>query len=438
MPAKSTKKSASSDNQPLQSVKGMHDILPVDQPAFEKIQKNLKEVAEFYNFQPITTPIVEPLALYVRTTGETSDIVEKQMFTIRTKSGEPLALRPEFTPGIARAFIQHGLSHLGSPLKLFTFGPLFRYEQPQAGRLRQFHQANFEILSVENDPIYDVQIILACYRLLTDLKIKNLRIEINTIGCRTCRPNYRKQLQTYYKSKEKNLCADCKRRLPLNPLRLLDCKNPNCLPLKEGAPIILDYLCSYCKNHFKGVLEYVEDSKLPYSLNHHLVRGLDYYTKTVFEFFTETAPGEEAIDFALGGGGRYDYLVEMLGGKPTAAVGAALGAERILEVMKRRNLYHLSRVKAKVFLIHIGDLAKKKSLSLIEELQKENISVTESLGKESLVAQLRAADKLEAPIAMIFGQKEAYEDSIILRDMKTGAQETVPLNKVGAVLKKRL
>lgn len=422
----------------FQSVKGMHDVLPKDAPAWDRVQKVTREITDFYNFLPITTPLVEPLELYLRTTGESSEIVEKQMFSVKTKGGDLLALRPEFTPGIARAYIQHGLSHLASPLKLFAFGPLFRHEQPQAGRFRQLHQIDFEIIGGENDPIFDAQIILATYRIIEELKIKNIRIELNTIGCRVCRPAYKKQLVSYYKLKEKQLCGDCRRRLPINPLRLLDCKNESCLKLKEDAPIILDSLCGICKSHFKSVLEYLEDLKLPYTLNHHLVRGLDYYTKTVFELFTEAGEGEGELDFALAGGGRYDYLIEELGGRPTPAVGVALGVERLIEIMNRRNLVSNGRLKDKIFFIHIGELAKKKSLALIEQLKEAHLPVLESLGKESLDAQFKAANKAGSPLAIIFGQKEAYEESVIVRDMKTGAQETVPIPKMAAHIKRRL
>ncbi len=435
---KISKKSPALKNKDPQTVKGMHDVLPVDQPLWEKIQKELKEIAEFYNFLPITTPIVEYADLFNRAVGETSDVVEKEMFTLKTKGGDLLVLRPENTAGVARAYIQHGLSHLPHPLKLFYFGPFFRYEQPQAGRERQFHQIGFEIFSNENDPIYDAQVILICYRLLEELKIKNIGVHINTIGCRICRPNYRKQLVSYYRPKEKQLCGDCRRRLTTNPLRLLDCKRDSCQPLKADAPTILDSLCGLSKTHFKAVLEHLEDLKLSYVLNHYLVRGFDYYTKTVFEFFTDPVPGEEAFRVALGGGGRYDYLIETMGGKPTPAVGAALGVTPILEILKRRAITFVSKPKAKIFLIHIGDLAKRKSLMLIEEMRKENIPIVELLGKESLTAQLRAADKITAPLALIFGQKEAYEESIIVRDMKTGAQETVPLAKVAALIKRRM
>lgn len=422
----------------FQSVKGMHDVLPSEATTQEKIYKVAKDIFDFYNFLPITVPTLEQLALYTRTTGETSDIVEKQMFTLKTKGGETLALRPEFTPGIGRAYIEHAMNNYPQPVKLFTIGSLFRYEQPQHGRLRQFTQMNVEVYSTEGDAIYDAQVMLAFYRIFEELRVKNVIININTIGCKACRPGYKKALTNYYKTKEKIICADCKRRLPTNPLRLLDCKQAECQPLKEQAPTTLDHVCTACKKHFKEVLEYLDNLALPYTLNSMLVRGLDYYSKTVFEFNIQSTEGEEPISFAIAGGGRYDYLVEELGGRPTTAVGGAIGVERLFEVLKMRNLIPAQRTKEKVFLIHIGDLAKRKSLNLIETLRKAHIGVIESLGKESLGAQLRAADKAGAPLALIFGQKEAYEESIIIRDMKTGAQEMVPLLKLPEMIKRKL
>lgn len=438
MPSKSTKKSVPTKSEALQSVKGMHDLLPAAAISQEKIFKEAREILEYYNFAPLNIPLVESLNLYARTTGETSDIVEKQIFSVKTKSSEQLALRPEFTPGICRAYIQHGMSQLPHPVKLYTVGPLFRYEQPQAGRFRQFNQIDAEIFSTENDPIYDAQGILTCYRILEELKIKDAVVSINTIGCKTCRPQYRKALISYYKNKEKQLCGDCRRRLQLNPLRLLDCKNADCQPLKEEAPTTLDHVCAPCKKHFKEVIEYLENLKLPYSLNNFLVRGLDYYSKTVFEVALTPGEGEEQLGFALGGGGRYDYLIEELGGKPTAAFGWALGVERITEVLRHRNLLPTPRSRDKVFLIHIGEMAKKQSLPLIEGLRQARVGVIESLGKESLAAQLRSADKAGAPLALIFGQKEAYEESVIIRDMKTGAQEMVPFTKLPEMIKRKL
>jgi len=422
----------------IRAVKGMRDILPTDQQLWEKIQKVYRELTEFYNFQNIQTPLLEDAALFSRSSGEESDIVSKEMFIVKTKGGDTLALRPEGTAGVVRSYIEHGMSHLMHPVKLCYFGPFFRYEKPQAGRERQFYQIGMEIFSTENDPVYDAQVMLVTYRLYEELKIKGVTIHINSIGCHTCRPNYRKALTTYYKQREKQICADCKARLPVNPLRLLDCKEEQCQPIKESAPITLDHLCTPCKKHFKEVLDYLDYLKLPYMLDNFLVRGLDYYTKTVFEFYLDPAPGEEPFTRALGGGGRYDYLVETMGGRPTPAVGVGIGISPIREVIKRRELNLTGKPKDKVFLIHIGDLAKKKSLCLIEMLRAAHIGVVESLGKESMVAQMRVADKMGAPLALIYGQKEAHEESVLIRDMKTGAQETVPLAKLPEMIKKKL
>lgn len=416
----------------IQNPKGIHDILPVDQPAWEKIRKSLAETAEAYNFLRIDTAIVEPAELFEKPLGEVSDVVEKQMFFIKSKSDDRLVLRPEGTASIARSYIQHGLSHIAQPLKLYYEGPMFRYEQPQAGRYRQFHQAGFEIVSNEDDSVYDAQVILAHIRFLESLKIKNLILQINTIGCRNCRPVFRRKLLDFYKKLEKELCKDCVHRLKTNPLRLLDCKQEHCEELKKDAPTILDNLCVYCKRHFKAVLEYLEELNLNYVLNHHLVRGFDYYTRTVFEIFTE------GFDASLGGGGRYDYLIELLGGRPSPAVGGAIGLERIIEVLKDRGVNLATKKKPKIFLIYIGDFAKKKSLALIEKLLHKGVDIQESLGKESLKAQLRNADRVESPLAIIFGQKEAFEDSIIIRDMKTGAQEIVPTRKMVEAIKRKL
>ena len=412
--------------------KGMHDILPEDQLLWEKIRKTAKGVADFYNFLKIDTPILEKSDLFERSLGATSDVIEKQMFLLETKGGDRLALRPEGTAPIARAYIEHGLSHLGQPLKLYYEGPMFRYEQPQAGRLRQFHQVGFEILSNENDPVYDVQVMLACYRFLQDLKIKDLDVQINSIGCAKCRPGYKKKLQDYYRPKEKSLCADCRRRLKTNPLRLLDCKEESCIALKKESPNILDALCSDCKKHLKRVLEFLEEVQLPYTMNQFLVRGLDYYTKTVFEIFTN------GFNFAIAAGGRYDYLLEILSGRQTHGVGGAVGLERLIEVIKTRSINLLGKPKPKIYLIHVGELAKGKALALVEMLREANVDVVESLGKESLRGQMKMADKIGSTHTLIFGQQEAFEQSVIIRDMRSGAQETVPIKKFVEVLKKKL
>lgn len=413
----------------FQSPKGMHDILPADWPLWDKVYKAAKDVADFYNFARIETPMLENMDLFVRGVGEVTDIVEKEMFILKTKGGDKLALRPEFTSPVVRSYIENGLHRLPQPLKLYYLGPVFRHEKPQAGRYRQFNQLGFEIIGGEGDPIYDSQAIILAYRFLEELKAKNLMVQINSIGCRVCRPNYKKKLVEYYKKQD--ICKECEGRLEKNPLRLLDCKNEACQPIKLGAPSILDSLCSACKKHFKEALEYLDEVSIPYTLNPYLVRGLDYYNRTVFEIF------REGSDLAIASGGRYDYLSEMLGGRPTPATGVAAGLERIVEMIKADINGQVIKVKPKIFLVHVGEMTKKRALLLVEEFRKANMPVMEALGKDSLSAQLERAAKMNSPFALILGQKEAYEGSIILRDMETGVQESIPLTKIVEEVKRR-
>jgi histidyl-tRNA synthetase len=419
----------------FQSVRGMHDVLPSDEPYWEKLESVVRSLANEYGFSRIEPPVMEFAELYNKTSGEESDVVQKEMYTLRTKGGDLLALRPEYTPGICRAYMQNGLSRLGQPQKLVAMGPIFRHERPQLGRLRQFTQIDFETLGGVNDPIYDAEIIAIFSDLLNELKLKNPNVKINSIGCRVCRPIYKKQLMAYYKSHEKELCEDCVRRLPNNPLRLLDCKEPECVKLKEHAPNFLDKLCSMCSAHFKSVLEYLDEVKIAYELDHHLVRGLDYYSRTVFEMYAE---GGEAQLGALAAGGRYDYLMETIGGHLTPAIGGAAGAERLIAALRAKEISFVSKNRSRVFLAHAGELAKKKSFALLKLLRNKGIVVVEALAKESLSAQLKTADKEGIGVALILGQKEIYENTVIIRDLASGAQEAVSIEKLPDEIKKRL
>lgn len=416
----------------FKSPKGMHDILPDDQYLWDRFLKNSKEVAEFYGYLKIETPILEDSEVFSKTLGEESDVVEKEMFFVKGGGKDKYVLRPEGTAAIARAFIEHGMSHRPQPVKLWYSGPMFRKEQPQAGRYRQFHQVGFEIIGGGIDPIFDAQVILASFRILEQSKIKNLMINVNSIGCRICRPHYRKKLVEYYKKHEKTLCADCKRRLKTNPLRLLDCKNSVCGPLKSKAPSLLDNICVSCSSHLKTVLEYLDELLLPYVLNPHLVRGLDYYSKTVFEIFSDQN------SLALASGGRYDYLLEEMGSRPTPGTGSAIGIERVIEQMRTAQGNPPKSTKEKIFFVYLGDIAKKKVLKLIEEFRKTNVITQESFGKDLIKRQMALADKSGAQLALILGQREVFEETIIIRDLKSGLQETVPLTKVVDEVKKRL
>ncbi len=420
---------------------GMYDILPGDQQYFQKVYSVCENIANFYGFKKIDTPILEDTNLYSKGTGLTTDIVQKQMYTLRTKGGDYLTLRPEFTPGIVRAYIGHGMKNLPQPVKLYSIGPVFRHEKAQAGRYRQFHQFNLEVIG-DGSPVIDAQIIQVFYNILFELKLKNLIIGINNIGDNQCRPYYKKLLLSYFRGRVESLCVDCRRRLKESPLRILDCKEEKCQRIISQAPQIIDHLCNECHRHFKSVLEFLDEIELPYHLNPYLVRGLDYYTKTVFEIFLEspkkTEDKEQFARNALVGGGRYDSLVKLLGGEDEKASGGALGIERVISVMKAKEIKFPKSAGAPVFLAQLGTMAKRKSLRLLEDFRKAKIQVAESFGKDSLKAQLTMADRIGAKYTLLLGQKEALEGSIIIRDMKTGRQETVKLEKVIKEIKKHL
>lgn len=411
-------------------------MLPADFVYFKRVQKVVEGVANYYSFERIETPIIEQAELFVKSTGETTDIVEKEMYTFRTKGGDVIALRPEFTPSMVRAYIEHGMVSLPQPVKLWTLGPLFRHERPQAGRYRQFYQFDFEAFG-DQSPSIDSQIIQMSYDVLKELGFKNIAIEVNSIGDSECRPYFKKILVGYYKSRKSSLCADCQRRLKENPLRLLDCKEEKCQRVKAEAPQIIDHLCENCHKHFKRVLEFLDELELPYSLNPHLVRGLDYYTKTVFEIVDK---GEDGLSQgALVGGGRYDALAKTMGGRDTPACGAAGGIDRIINLMKAREMKTgKAEEQPKIFLAQLGEMAKRKSMKLFEEFRSAKIPVAESFSKDSLKAQLRSADKLGIRWVLIFGQKEALEDFITLRDMESGVQKEIPLDKVVEEMKAKI
>lgn len=420
----------------FQSPVGMHDILPEEQKYFQKVYNVVESIADFYGFGKIETPILEDAELFSKGVGLSTDIIGKQMFILKTKGGDELALRPEGTAPIVRAYIEQGMLALPQPVKLWYFGPFFRYEHPQAGRYRQFRQFGFEVLG-EGEPVIDAQIIQIFYNILRELRLKNLLIEVNTIGDSQCRPYYKKLLSNFFKAREYSLCSDCRRRLRENPLRILDCKEEKCHQVISQAPQIIDHLCEECHNHFKGVLEFLDEIELPYSLNPYLVRGLDYYTKTVFEIFIEGKP-EEKKQGALGGGGRYDVLGKLLAGKNILAAGGAFGIERIVAEMKAKNIKLSTLFSAKIFLAQLGNLAKRKSIKLIEDFRKEKISVAETFSRDSLKVQLARANKIGAKYTLILGQKEALEGTIIIRDMENGKQEIVKLEKVVREIGKRL
>lgn len=419
----------------FQAPKGMNDVLPNVQKYWEKFFKVSKEFSTYYGFETIETPILELAEVFEKGIGGNTDIIEHEMYTLRTKGGDFLALRPELTAGAIRAYIENGFFNQPQPVKLFHYGPVFRHESPQAGRYRQFHQADFDVIG-ESDAVTDAQVIQLIYSILSEVGLKNLAIRINSIGDKNCWHKYRDEIKMYYRNKVNRLCKNCKKRFKENPLRLLDCKEVECVALKSSAPNSIDYLDKACHDHFKLVLEFLDELSLPYILDPYLVRGLDYYTRTVFEIAPEDVTGSQV---ALASGGRYDYLVEALGGKSTPAMGGSIGIERVVGEARHQEVKVTSlKPKIRVFLAQLGDLAKKKSMKLFGEFRKNNIPVCESFGRDSIKAQLRVADRLGADLALIIGQKEALDSSIIIREMQSGIQEIVPLEKIIDEVKKRL
>ncbi|QQG42811.1 MAG: histidine--tRNA ligase [Candidatus Giovannonibacteria bacterium] len=449
----------------IRSPKGMHDILHGDIRYMEMILERAREIAEFYGFLPIKTPHLEQAGLFLRPLGETSDVVEKEMYTFRTKGGDFLALRPEGTAGIVRAYFENGMGSWPQPVKLYYEGAFFRHEKPQRGRFREFRQFGAEILG-SDDAVLDALTIKIAYLILREIGFSakdarlpdgqgpasgwknDLLVHINSIGDKNCRPAYKKELTNYYRKKFNYLCKDCKRRLKDNPLRILDCKEKECAELKAQAPQMIERLCETCKTHFKSVLEFLDEGQIPYLLDNFLVRGFDYYGRTVFEIFLEEGKKQDGPEAAAGaaatalvGGGRYDDLASILGERPLPAVGMSLGMERIIHEMKRLEIAPAPHQEAKVFLIHIGPAAKKRSFNLMEELRAAGIKAGESISRDNLKTQLNIASKIGAKLALILGQKEAMDGSILIRDMEEGIQESVLqtklIEKIKAKLKKK-
>lgn len=484
---KEAKKVKGATKEPVQLLRGMKDILPSEQKYWDVIRAKVEKLAPAYGFGKIDTPFLEETKLFNRAVGEQTDIIEKEMFSFADQGGDQVSLRPEATASVARAYIEHGMLNLPQPVKLWYWGPMFRYDRPQAGRLRQFNQFGFEVLGSQ-DPVIDAQLILLFYTLCQDFKL-DVTVQINSLGCSECRPEYRRALVDYFRTKKNFLCETCRERLAKNPLRILDCKERECEILRTEAPQIVDFLCEECKEHFIKVLEHLDELEIPYNLNALLVRGLDYYTKTVFEVWpdqkskvslgrgspvgrkssklgnkkSEAAGAEEAgnpsilnssnnfdhkylpdsgeatpSNFALMGGGRYDDLIELLGGRPTPGIGFSCGIERLILALKRQEYPVRAEHKMDIFLAQLGDQAKKRSLKLFEELRRKNLKVAESLAKEGLKSQLEIADKLSARYTLILGQKEMLDKTIIIRDMESRVQEVVDLDKILPEIKKRL
>lgn len=429
----------------FQAPRGTKDILPEEEKYWFYLFDTVREKMGSFGAKRIETPIFEYEDIYNRSLGQSSDIVRREMFEVKKRSLEALSpqeeetkilvLRPEYTAGIARAFLQNGMETFPQPVKLWYFGPCFRYERPQAGRFRIHNQWGLEIIGDE-DPMTDIAGLLLAWQILKKLKLKdNLALDINSLGCFRCRPKIKKKLNEYFQDFLSNLCPNCNRRFIENPLRIYDCKEAKCQKIIAQAPQIIDLLCLDCQNHLQQVLEGLEKLEIPYNFNPRLVRGLDYYTKTVFEIYSKSDSSRQRT---LVGGGRYDELIKLYGGPETPAFGWAAGAERIIEIIKEKGIEIPEPKLTDICLVQIGDKARRLSLTLLSSLQNEGFRATAIIGKQSLKGQMRSAGKMGAKICLIIGQREVLDKSVIFKDMDTGTQETILQTKLIDVLKKRL
>lgn len=418
------------------SLKGMFDLIDEEYYRYQGLFEKAQEVAVYYGFKPIETPILEKEDVFISAIGEGTDVVDKEMYAFSSKGRDRLALRPEYTASVMRAYLEHGMQTLPQPVLLYSYGPLFRHENPQRGRLRQLRQFNIEILGTSKS-IADALVIRTLMTILEEFGFEDLVIDINSMGDKETRPAYIKELTNYYKKHLGSLCKNCQERIKTNPLRLLDCKEAECQPFKEAAPTSLSFLSSDARHHFKEVLQYLEEMGIPYRMNHTLVRGLSYYSRTVFEVIkVEKDEAGNEKEITITGGGRYDYLAKDMGSKKDVpAVGTALGIDRIMMFPECKKLMPRIMKTPKVYFIQLGFEAKLKSLCVIEVLRKAKIPVHQSISKDSLSIQLALAEKMEVPYCIIFGQKEAMDNTVIVRNMTTHSQDTVKIDALSDYIK---
>ena len=405
-----------------QAPRGTQDILPADRPYWRYVTEQMHAVAALFGYQQIDTPIFEATGLFVRGVGEGTDIVDKEMYSFRDKDGDEIALRPEFTAGIMRAYIENGMHVWPQPVKLYSIGPVFRHERPQAGRFRQHHQFNVEALG-EMDPAVDLEVMSVAWTLLTRLGYRNLSFQLNSTGCPQCRPAYRQALVDYFSAYEAQLNEVDRRRLKINPLRLLDSKEEAAQPLLKDAPHSVDYLCGECAEHLGTLRGYLETLGMPYAINFRLVRGLDYYTKTVFEVWAEGIGAQAAVC----GGGRYDKLIEELGGPPTPGIGFGMGIERVILSLKEQGIPAPALPRPRVQISPLGEAARPVAIRLARDLRDAGIGVFLAFGGRSLKSQLRSADKTGVDFTLILGEQELAGGTVIARDMTTSGQTTLPI-----------
>ena len=404
--------------------KGTKDVLPSDSYKWHYLENTAREVARIFGIKEIRTPTFEHTELFLRGVGDTTDIVNKEMYTFEDKGKRSITLKPEGTAGVARAFIENGLISSAMPLKMYYITPVFRYERPQAGRLREHHQFGIEFYGAKTADI-DAEVILTAYTFLKKVGLQ-VALNINSMGCKECRAEYNKALKEFYKDKIENMCPTCRERYEKNPLRIIDCKEENCKKINENAPAITDYLCGECSEHFESLKKYLKIAGLDYTVNPRIVRGLDYYTKTVFEFVTTQLGSQGTVC----GGGRYDNLVEQIGGSSVPGIGFGMGLERVLMLAEAMGIEFPNNEKIEVFIASMGDSASDKAFELCYALRKANISAeTDHLGR-SFKSQFKYADKIGAKYVIALGDNEIESGICKARNMADGVETELSLDKV--------
>lgn len=404
-------------------IKGTEDVLPKDSYRWQFVEDVMRKESAAYGFKEIRTPVFEHTELFARGVGQTTDVVQKEMYTFDTKGGESVTLRPEGTAGAARAVLEHGLVNDSLPIKASYFVSCYRYEKPQAGRLREFHQFGLECYGTQS-PVADAELICAAQSIFNRLGIKQLRLEINSIGCPTCRAEYHKALKEYFYGYKDELCETCNSRLEKNPMRILDCKSPVCSKIAQGAPKITDYLCDECKEHFASVQKYLDAAGVEYTVNPTIVRGLDYYTKTVFEFVTDFIGAQGTVC----GGGRYDGLIEELGGKHLPSLGFAMGIERLLMLMDKQGIEIPKPSTCDLYVAVMGESASLKSFEIIKAVRSCGLIAETDVVGRGLRAQMKYADKIGAKFSMVLGDNEIEQGKAVIKNMSSGEQTEIVLD----------
>ena len=404
-------------------IKGTEDVLPKDSYRWQFVEDVMRKESAAYGFKEIRTPVFEHTELFARGVGQTTDVVQKEMYTFDTKGGESVTLRPEGTAGAARAVLEHGLVNDSLPIKASYFVSCYRYEKPQAGRLREFHQFGLECYGTQS-PVADAELICAAQSIFDRLGIKQLRLEINSIGCPTCRAEYHKALKGYFGGCKDELCDTCNSRLEKNPMRILDCKSPVCSKIAQGAPKITDYLCDECKEHFASVQKYLDAAGVEYTVNPTIVRGLDYYTKTVFEFVTDFIGAQGTVC----GGGRYDGLIEELGGKHLPSLGFAMGIERLLMLMDKQGIEIPKPSTCDLYVAVMGESALLKSFEIIKAVRSCGLIAETDIVGRGLRAQMKYADKIGAKFSMVLGDNEIEQGKAVIKNMSSGEQTEIVLD----------